>query len=156
LGLDSDEEKKAVKYSAKPWADNKFETKSQETLGESLERQLQNHDVYFDFCVQVQTDSEKMPVEDPTIEWSEKESEFVKVATIRIPRQTFTSKEQQEFGENLSFTPWHSLPEHTPLGGINRVRKAVYLATAKARRQENKVSTEESTPDTFKPSLLEP
>ena len=32
---------------------------------------------------------------------------------------------QDELCEALSFTPWHSLPEHEPVGGINRLRRAV-------------------------------
>ena len=64
-----------------------------------------------------------MPVEDPTVEWK---SPFIKVATLKLPSQTIDSPEQLEFCENLSFNPWHSLPEHEPLGGINRPRKQVY------------------------------
>ncbi len=30
------------------------------------------------------------------------------------------------FVENLSWNPWNALPEHRPLGGINRARKLVY------------------------------
>jgi hypothetical protein len=26
----------------------------------------------------------------------------------------------------LAFNPWHALAEHRPMGGINRLRKAVY------------------------------
>jgi hypothetical protein len=48
------------------------------------------------------------------------------VATIRIPAQDFTTEAMKDFAENLSCTPWHSLPEHRPLGGINRVRRTVY------------------------------
>ena len=41
----------------------------------------------------------------------------------------------ETFGENLSFTPWHSLPEHRPLGGINRARKAIYRAISRQRHE---------------------
>lgn len=75
---------------------------------------------------QNQTDPANQPVEDPTILWDERKAPFVEVANIRIPKQTFDSEAQQDFCENLSFTPWHALPEHRPVGGINRMRKAVY------------------------------
>ena len=39
--------------------------------------------------------------------------------------------------ENLSFNPWHSLPAHRPLGGINRARKVVYPALSKLRHERN-------------------
>jgi hypothetical protein len=62
-----------------------------------------------------------------------------KVATVRIPPQSFDSPEPLAFGEALSFTPWHSLPEHRPLGGINRTRRAVYRAISKQRHELNSV-----------------
>jgi hypothetical protein len=40
-------------------------------------------------------------------------------------------------GENLSFTPWHALPEHRPLGGINRARKVIYDLISTFRHREN-------------------
>ena len=61
-----------------------------------------------------------MPVEDVTTEWPESLAAFRKVATIVIPRQAFNNPERDDFGENLSFTPWHALEEHRPIGGINR------------------------------------
>jgi hypothetical protein len=86
-----------------------------------------------------------MPVEDPTIPW---DAPYQKVATIRIPPQTFDTPEQLAFCENLSFTPWHALPEHRPLGGINRARKAVYAAVSAQRHELNGVPEREPTPET--------
>ena len=51
----------------------------------------------------------------------------------------------RERPENLSFTPWHSLPEHRPIGGINRVRKAVYLAVSTLRHRLNQAPRVEPT-----------
>jgi catalase len=149
----------AVKYAVRPSAKNKYidpvDSKNPHHHKEFLKKQLKSYDVSFDFCIQRQIDPNKMPIEDPTIEWKEKDSPFVKVATIRILRQKFDSEEQIKFAENLSFHPWHSLPEHTPLGAINHTREKVYVATAKARREANSVDeTAEPTPDTFKPTLL--
>ena len=103
---------------------------------------LKDHEARFDFFVQVQTDPAAMPVEDPTVEWT---SPFQKVATIRIPPQEFNTPERDKFGENLSFTPWHSLPEHRPLGGINRARKEIYRAISKQRHELNGVPMTEPT-----------
>jgi len=55
-----------------------------------------------------------MPIEDSTVEWDQRESPYIKVATIHIPRQTFDSAQQMEFAENLSFAPWHALPDMNP------------------------------------------
>ena len=33
----------------------------------------------------------------------------------------------------MAFSPWNGLAEHGPMGGINRLRKAVYLASQAKR-----------------------
>ena len=38
--------------------------------------------------------------------------------------------------ERLVFTPWHSLAAHQPIGSINRLRKAVYEASAQHRLRQ--------------------
>lgn len=130
----------AVKYSAKPQVrhkDRKRASDGRDHLKEAMARQLASGEALFDFMVQVQGDPRRMPIEDPTVAWSETSSPFRKVATIRIPSQDFTTKARKDFGEALSFTPWHSLPDHRPLGGINRVRAAVYQAVSALRHEVN-------------------
>ena len=105
--------------------------------------QLKDGEAIFDFTVQFQTDAEKMPIEDPGHEWQESLSPFRKVATIRILQQEFDSETQRNFGENLSFTPWHALPEHRPLGGVNRARKIVYQAISIFRHEYNHADRKE-------------
>jgi len=105
--------------------------------------ELAGSDVCLDFMVQLQGSPKAMPVEDPTILWDERQSPFVKVATIRIPRQVFDTAEQNQLAEDLSFTPWHTLPEHEPLGGINRVRRVVYELISRLRHTVNGVPRQE-------------
>jgi len=136
----------AVKYSAIPQVKVRDAIPDQphdDYLRLAMMKQLKDGDAYFDFCVQFQTDAVAMPIEDPGKEWSEYASPFRKVATIRIPSQEFNSEERRKLGENLSFTPWHALPEHRPLGGINRARKIVYEAISKFRHEYNKVARRE-------------
>jgi hypothetical protein len=91
-----------------------------------------------------------MPVEDATVEWDEAVSPFRTVAQIEIPPQSFESPQRLAFCENLAFNPWRSLPEHRPLGGINRVRKDLYQELAEFRHQRNGVTyTEPSGDETF-------
>jgi catalase len=138
----------AVKYSVKPQQvgiSPKGDTRSPHYLHTVMVNHLAQQDATFDFMVQVQTDAVKMPIEDPTVEWDEALSPYRKVATLKIPPQTFNSVKQMEFCENLSYTPWHSLPEHRPLGGINRVRKRVYESTARLRHELNGVPYGEPT-----------
>lgn len=145
-------EGQAVKYSAIPRS--KVDTTmpkepSDNFLRDRLRAHLSDQEALFDFCVQLQKNPHTMPVEDARIEWKESESPFIKVATIRIPPQKFESEEQERFGENLSFTPWHSLPEHRPLGGINRARRVVYEAISEFRHRLNGLQRRE--PKVMKP-----
>jgi hypothetical protein len=59
------------------------------------------------------------------------------VARLTLPAQTIESPEQERLCESLSFTPWHALPEHEPVGGINRVRRAVYQELSRYRHAQN-------------------
>ena len=59
------------------------------------------------------------------------------VATLRIPSQKFDSKAQFAFGDNLSYTPWHCLPEHRPLGNQSRARRRMYWELCKLRQTMN-------------------
>lgn len=139
---------RAIKFSVKPVLsqhDYKPETLGNDYLQEAMTSHLQSEDIWFDFLIQEQTDSKAMPVEDAVVVWDEKLSPFQKVAAIRIPKQTFASREQFRFAEHLSFTPWHSLPDHRPLGSINRGRRAIYEAIAYARNAMNAVVYHEPT-----------
>ena len=57
------------------------------------------------------------------------------VADLTIARQVFDTPERIAFGEGLSFSPWHGLDAHRPLGGINRVRRTVYETISKLRHE---------------------
>ncbi len=97
----------------------------------------------YDFMVQTQVDAEAMPIEDATVEWDTALSPWQAVARIEIPSQGFESARQMAFCENLAFNPWRSLPEHRPLGGINRARRELYEALAEFRHGNNGVTYEE-------------
>ena len=103
-----------------------------------MAEQLEAGPACFDFMVQLQVPGKIMPVEDATIAWSEKDSPFVTVARVEIPQQEFDNEDNRQFCENLSFNPWHSLPDHKPVGVFNRVRKALYEEVAKYRWDANR------------------
>jgi hypothetical protein len=100
-----------------------------------MSKRLAGAGACFDFMVQPQVAGKNMPVEDTTVEWSESDSPFVRVARLDIPAQQFD--QNNDVCENLSFNPWHSLPEHRPIGVMNRIRKSVYLEIARYRREKN-------------------
>ena len=136
-----------MKFSARPCgsASPFAETASPDFLRDNMQKHLAQSEACFDFLVQLRKFPTEMPIEDATIEWSEKDSPFIPVARITIPAQAFTSSEQLEFCENLSFTPWHAIPEHRPLGGINRVRKTVYNTISRIRHELNGEERREPT-----------
>jgi len=130
----------AMKFSA--WTPSKeaspaLAPNSKDKLRQAMSAQLKNREACFDFLIQLQTDAVSMPIEDPTVAWDEKVSPYLKAATIRIGAQSFESKEQMAFCENLTFTPWHCLAEHRPLGGVNRARRRVYEAISGRRHELN-------------------
>jgi Catalase len=111
-------------------------------LRSALRLTLQSGDACMEFLVQWRT-SDRMEVEDSRIEWKEAQAPFYKVATIRIPQQSFDTPKQNEFCENLSFTPWHALPEHKPLGVTNRLRKVIYEHISRVRHEMNDAKRQE-------------
>ena len=105
LGIGSDRD--AVKYSARGCSattDPMPDKPGHEFLRDALRNTLQAGDACMEFLVQPRT-SISMDVEDSMTEWKEAQAPFYQVATIRIPQQVFDTPDQNEFCENLSFSP---------------------------------------------------
>ncbi len=143
LGLGND--RQAVKYSVRACSmqpNNLPKNPSHDFLREALKKTLQSTDACMEFLIQPRT-SNQMLVEDSMTEWDEKAAPFYQVATIHIPKQNFDTPEQNKFCENLSFTPWHALPEHKPLGAVNRMRKVIYENISRVRHDMNSALRQE-------------
>lgn len=143
LGLGND--RQAVKYSVRACsvtANNLPKNPSHNFLREALKNTLQQTEACMEFLIQPRT-SNKMLVEDSMTEWDEKAAPFYQVATIHIPKQNFDTPEQNKFCENLSFTPWHALPAHKPLGAVNRMRKVIYENISRVRHDMNSAPRQE-------------
>lgn len=106
-------------------------------LKHTLSSELAKGDACMQLLVQVQDVNKKMPIEDATVLWKESDSPFLPVATMTILKQQFDTPAQQQFCENLSFSPWNALEAHRPIGALNRARKWVYEASANYRHQLN-------------------
>lgn len=111
-------------------------------LRTGLQKQLKaagNQDIEFHFEVQVRSADSlagnlDKDIEDVCHDWPEKDFPFEKVAKISIPTdQDIDSKERIALCEDLVFSPWNGLAVHRPLGGINRLRRTVYEASAETR-----------------------
>jgi hypothetical protein len=129
---------RAVKYSLLPTS--KYTSRppkqlSDSYLSDAMQKHLDKHTASFDFCVQLQ--KEGMPIEDASVLWDEKESPFIKVATLKIPKQKFRTQERENLAETLSFSPGNTLPAHAALGGLNRARISIYLALSKFRHERD-------------------
>ena len=108
-------------------------------LRSALNQQLSRDRVPACFVLQIQRQNANryMPIEDTSIEWKESDAPFETVARVTIPAQDFDTPGENLACDNLSFNPWHGIKEHQPIGGINRLRKAVYEAVSQYRHARN-------------------
>lgn len=116
-------------------------------LRDAMARTLDQSDVELDCRVQLQTDTFLMPIENAGVLWPERLSPRVSVGTLRIIRQKFDSPAQINFEKQLSYNPWHCIPEHRPLGNQGRARKRIYLELSTFRHDINGVPHYEPTGD---------
>jgi hypothetical protein len=89
-------------------------------------------------------DLARMPVEKADVEWPEDLSPFQPVAVIDVSSQNaWPEASGQQIEDSLSFSPWHGVEAHRPLGSVMRVRKAAYEASASFRSGHNAVHVTE-------------
>ncbi len=93
-----------------------------------------------------ETDLEKtFPLDKGTVIWDEKKAIPVKVATIKLPKQDIQKKEQEIYGDWLSFNIGRVPKENGPVGSIAEARMSVYQTSADYRRETNNQPTKEPT-----------
>ncbi|MBM4253154.1 MAG: catalase [Deltaproteobacteria bacterium] len=107
-------------------------------LRSDLAARLADGEVCYRFAIQEYKSGVGFSVEDGMNKWDEAKSPLRQVATIRIPKQQFLTDEKLRYCDNLSFQPWHALPEHRPLGNINRSRKIIYEMISNYRHLMNR------------------
>ncbi|KAH9254611.1 hypothetical protein BASA81_007368 [Batrachochytrium salamandrivorans] len=131
-----DDESKACKYGLKPLAYREAaiapEPRGRNYLTEELDAMLSTPQPFrFEFCVQLQTNKKKMPVQDTAVEWEEDPtkggSSFVPVGIIHVEQQQVNLEEKLVWGDFSDFAvDEEKFPMHKPLGDVNRVRKYLY------------------------------
>lgn len=132
---------RAVKYSVIPTS--KYTSKmpfwpSINYLTHNMSEHLKTQEASFDFMVQFFQDQQTTPIENARICWQEEKNPFLKIATIKIPKQEFINARRKNLAENLSFSPGHTSEDLKPLGGINRARISIYNAILRFRLNRNK------------------
>ena len=96
------------------------------------------HGGTWELRVQLCTGLNDMPVEDASVAWPEDKSPYITVATIAAPPQDASCETAYEkIDTAMSFSPWHGLDAHRPLGSIMRARKAAYEQSAGFRLSNN-------------------
>lgn len=128
-------------------------------IRKEMQARLAEAPVAFELSVQRQQDPARQPVEDASVCWSATEYPWDVVARLEIPVQAFDTPERDARGEALRFDPWHVPVEMRPLGGLNRVRGAVYARMsqerlASASRPVVPYPVVERSPDDLRPVCL--
>ena len=131
----------SVKYMARSRQQADGIVTSVDGLSQILRSHLKSGAACFEFGVHIQDDKTKQPIEDATVDWGANGARFVKLAILDIPQQEIHEFDSSNnLAENLEFSPWNSLPQHRPLGAINRARRDIYLTMAKLRHEANGIS----------------
>ncbi|WP_202919463.1 catalase family protein [Saccharothrix deserti] len=98
----------------------------------------------YDIRAQLCIDVDKMPVEDASVLWPEELSPHEVVATLHLPAQEPYSDARRRYADDvLSFSPWHALEAHRPLGSIMRSRRAAYPKSSNFRHTFNGIGHDE-------------
>ena len=102
------------------------------------------HGAEWELRVQLCTSRDSMPIEDATVVWPEDESPFVPVARLTVRLQSAWNEARSvEMDDGLSYSPWHGLAAHRPLGAINRVRQQAYASSSLARSSRGRCPVHE-------------
>jgi hypothetical protein len=87
---------------------------------------------------QLCTDLETMPIEDASIPWPEDKSPYIAVGRITVqPQDSWSDANVKAIDDGMSFSPWHGISAHQPLGSVMRARKAAYKMSAEFRGRRN-------------------
>jgi hypothetical protein len=105
---------------------------------EEVQKEMRGIEAQWEFRVQLCRDTEKQPVEDPTVEWDEAEAPFIKVGTVRaLAQDSWDAARVERIDEQTRFSVWTGIAAHQPLGDVNRARKDTYRHSADFRARTN-------------------
>ncbi|MBS0531240.1 MAG: catalase family protein [Proteobacteria bacterium] len=100
---------------------------------------FQHNTSTWEFRVQLCANLETMPIDNPTRRWDEAESPFIPVARLIVePQSGWNSSRSEAVDDGMSFSPWHGIEDHRPLGEMMRIRKDVYNRSQRFRSERNR------------------
>jgi hypothetical protein len=105
------------------------------------------NEAVWEIRAQLCADLDVMPVEDASVKWPEDKSAYRAVARlVAKPQPAWSAARSAAIDDGMSFSPWHGLAAHQPLGSIMRVRKAAYEMSARYRAGKNGATIVEPKP----------
>ena len=116
-----------------------------ETIRNTLIKEIGEHDYQFDVQIQLCRNLKKQPIEDITKEWKESDAPYVTVARLTVPCQDVPEDGNFEVMEHLSFSVFRALEENRPIGRIQQSRLEAYRTSSKVRHEANQVERKEPT-----------
>lgn len=113
-------------------------SQDRDAIRAAVRETLMAHGGRWELRVQLNTDLDAMPIEDATVEWDEAQSQYITVATLDVPAQIgWDDEATRATDEALSYSIWHGIAAHRPLGNVNRARRDTYRFSADFRRGFN-------------------
>ncbi|MDB5734951.1 MAG: catalase [Alphaproteobacteria bacterium] len=109
-----------------------------DALRQAIRNHFMVHGGVWELQAQLNTDLEKMPIENAQVAWPEDQSPYVTIARIEAkPQESWSDELRQRVDIAAAFSPWNGIVAHQPLGGVMRARRTVYPALAGLRLERS-------------------
>ena len=131
-------ENRIVKIRLKPTVTRKTPEDPLMDQREALREYFLRYELSLDFQVQLGIDDRKTPVNNLLKRWREKDSKFITVGKIILPRQDLSRYETMAY-ENLSFNPFENSDALQPVGRMQKIRQKIYNTSVSTRQFLNKL-----------------
>lgn len=104
------------------------------------------HTAVWELRVQLCTDIHTMPIEDSSVIWSPDASPYIPVARITAkPQIAWSPYRSRVVDEGMTFSPWHGIQSHRPLGSVVQLRKMSYEMAKKQTMAQADIQRHEPT-----------
>lgn len=129
-------EDRIVKIRLKPSDHEKFKPDADIDQAKALREWFLRNEISLDFQVQLAKDEKKTPVNNLLKLWKEKNSEFITLGKIILPKQDISRYGSMDY-ENLSFNPFENPEALQPVGRMQKIRQKIYNKSVATRQSLN-------------------